>query len=77
MFYDRIENMTSEPIVYLTDSASLCGINACSHGSSDTVKSFLGIPYAQITERFSSPQALESMWTGLRNATQLGLRLLL
>lgn len=48
-----------------------------SHNARYNVDSFLGLPYVQPPVgdlRYRAPQALNTSWTGLKNATQYGYR---
>jgi len=65
-------------LVHLTDAAWLRGFRQLARGSGTSVNTFLGIPYATppIGElRFSLTKPAE-LWTGERDATNLGTKII-
>ena len=65
---------TMNPIVHLTDSASVRGKFTGAIGADDPVEAFLGIPYAQppVGElRFLPPKPVQ-LWDGTRNCSEFG-----
>jgi carboxylesterase type B len=64
--------MATNPIIRLTNKASLSGMNAFARNCAKPVKAFLGIPYAEPPERFAPPKPLFQLWNGTKAATKLG-----